>query len=663
MTTTTDIVQKLWNLCHVLRDDGITYHEYVSELTWLLFLKMAKETGREKQLPKAYRWDELMKREGNEQLRFYKELLLHLGTEASSRVQAIYVDASTALTVPRNLKKLVDSIDELDWYSAKSEGLGDLYEGLLEKNASEKKSGAGQYFTPRPLIDCIVTVMQPQAGELIQDPAAGTAGFLIAADRYIKKRTDELFSLNEEQQVFQRQRAFFGVELVPDTRRLALMNLMLHDIDGDLQLGDALSPLGAELHKAELIMTNPPFGTILDRPMATSQDFVNWICGDRLDPEFLMWLLMAEHESLWRFGKGSTHTTIYFPEVQAFHVCTPSRDAQRRIVEKIEALTAKSRRAKEALDAIPPLLERFRQSVLAAAFRGDLTKDWREQNPDVEPADQLLARIRRERRARWEHAELERLRAKGKVPKGHEWKKKYVEPEPVDVDGLPELPTTWGWAAAEEVSWELTVGHVGSMQHEYCEDGVPFLRSQNVRANRFDPEGLCYISADFHRKLSKSRLRPGDVVVVRSGAPGTACVVPAELPDANCSDLVIVRLLPGLVPALLAYFMNSTQARAGVRGVQVGVAQQHFNVGSMKRMAVPLMSAGEQQELLRRIHVAFQACNSIDARVADAQRTAAGLDSSILAKAFRGELVSSHDDRSAAVRRPLQQLELIPLRP
>lgn len=273
MTTTTDIVQKLWNLCHVLRDDGITYHEYVSELTWLLFLKMAKETGREKQLPKAYRWDELMKREGNEQLRFYKELLLHLGTEASARVQAIYVDASTALTVPRNLKKLVDSIDELDWYSAKSEGLGDLYEGLLEKNASEKKSGAGQYFTPRPLIDCIVTVMQPQAGELIQDPAAGTAGFLIAADRYIKRHTDELFTLNEEQQVFQRQRAFFGVELVPDTRRLALMNLMLHDIDGDLQLGDALSPLGAELHKAELIMTNPPFGTKKGGGLPTRDDF------------------------------------------------------------------------------------------------------------------------------------------------------------------------------------------------------------------------------------------------------------------------------------------------------------------------------------------------------------------------------------------------------
>ncbi|MDH5671162.1 MAG: type I restriction-modification system subunit M [Myxococcales bacterium] len=273
MTTTHDIVQKLWNLCNVLRDDGITYHQYVTELTWLLFLKMGKETGREKELPKGYRWDDLAGREGNEQLRFYRELLLHLGTEASPRVQAIYADASTALKVPRNLKKLVDSLDELNWYSAKSEGLGDLYEGLLEKNASEKKSGAGQYFTPRPLIDCIVTVMKPQPGEMIQDPAAGTGGFLIAADRHIKAGSDELFDLPTDQQEFQRRQAFYGAELVHDTHRLALMNLMLHDIEGGLQLGDTLSALGADLPLADLIMTNPPFGTKKGGGLPTRDDF------------------------------------------------------------------------------------------------------------------------------------------------------------------------------------------------------------------------------------------------------------------------------------------------------------------------------------------------------------------------------------------------------
>ncbi|MEO7328018.1 MAG: N-6 DNA methylase, partial [Minicystis sp.] len=182
---TADIVQKLWRLCDILRDDGITYHQYVTELTFLLFLKMAKETGTDKQLPPGYRWGDLETKEGVDQLNFYRELLLHLGSKGSARVQEIYANAQTSLKVPRNLKKLVDAIDELDWYSAKTEGLGDLYEGLLERNASEKKSGAGQYFTPRPLIDAMVSVIKPKAGEMVQDPAAGTCGFLIAADRYV----------------------------------------------------------------------------------------------------------------------------------------------------------------------------------------------------------------------------------------------------------------------------------------------------------------------------------------------------------------------------------------------------------------------------------------------------------------------------------------------
>ncbi|UJR78527.1 N-6 DNA methylase [Sandaracinus amylolyticus] len=270
---TTDIVQKLWNLCHVLRDDGITYHQYVTELTWLLFLKMAQETQRESQLPKGYRWADLEQKDGLPLLTFYRQLLLHLGTQGSPRVQAIFANASTSLKEPRNLKKLVDSIDDLDWYSAKTEGLGEMYEGLLEKNASEKKSGAGQYFTPRPLIDSMIAVIQPQAGELVQDPAAGTAGFLIAADRYIKERTDNLFELKEKQQVFQRTKAFYGVELVPDTHRLALMNLMLHDLEGDLLLGDALSPTGSNLPKADIILTNPPFGTKKGGGLPTRDDF------------------------------------------------------------------------------------------------------------------------------------------------------------------------------------------------------------------------------------------------------------------------------------------------------------------------------------------------------------------------------------------------------
>jgi type I restriction enzyme M protein len=264
MPSTQDIVQKLWNLCHVLRDDGVTYLQYVTELTYLLFLKMAKETGAEGQLPKGYRWGDLAKKEGVELLDAYRLLLVKIGSEGSEgsqRSRDIFANAATSFRQPRNLHKVIKAIDELDWYSAKTEGLGDLYEGLLEKNAEETKSGAGQYFTPRPLIECMVALVKPKPGELVQDPAAGTGGFLINADRYVKQATDEFYNLPAQQALFQRKQAFYGMELVPDVHRLALMNAMLHDIEGDIALGDALGPSGARMLEADVILTNPPFGT------------------------------------------------------------------------------------------------------------------------------------------------------------------------------------------------------------------------------------------------------------------------------------------------------------------------------------------------------------------------------------------------------------------
>jgi type I restriction enzyme M protein len=276
VTTTTDIVAKLWSLCHVLRDDGVTYNEYVTELTYLLFLKMLEETKKEDRLPKAYRWAILAKREGLDQLDYYKQLLLDLGKPETSKdalVRAIFTDAQTRLRKPTNLKALTTSIDQLDWFSARDEGLGNLYEGLLEKNAADKKSGAGQYFTPRPLIDCIVRLMQPEPGETVQDPAAGTAGFLVAADRYIKDRTDDLYTLPEAQAHFQRHAAFVGAELVPDTHRLCMMNLLLHGIEGGVELADTLSPDGERLPKANLVLTNPPFGTKKGGGRPTRSDF------------------------------------------------------------------------------------------------------------------------------------------------------------------------------------------------------------------------------------------------------------------------------------------------------------------------------------------------------------------------------------------------------
>lgn len=258
---TQEIVQKLWSLCDVLRDDGITYHQYVTELTYILFLKMAKETGAEEKIPKGYRWDDLLQKKGVELNRFYRDLLRHLGEEGKNRVKEIYTKATTNIDEPKNLEKIIRNIDALDWYSAKTEGLGDLYEGLLQKNANEKKSGAGQYFTPRPLINTIVELVKPQPGEKCGDPACGTFGFMIAADRHIKEKTGQLFDLNTRQQNFQKKKAFTGIELVQEAHRLALMNAMLHDIEGNIALADTLSNKGKAFNGYDVILTNPPFGT------------------------------------------------------------------------------------------------------------------------------------------------------------------------------------------------------------------------------------------------------------------------------------------------------------------------------------------------------------------------------------------------------------------
>ena len=284
--------------CDVLRDDGITYHQYVTELTYILFLKMAKETeveknfgegvtltpgdnlteeqiaqNAQKQIILNYSWDVLKSKTGIELYNYYKDLLRLFGTYCTGNIRAIYDGAVTNIEEPKNLEKIIKTIDKLDWYSAREEGLGNLYEGLLEKNANEKKSGAGQYFTPRVLIDVMTRLVKPQPKERCNDPACGTFGFMIAAHRYVKEHTDDFYDLDEETSKFERNEAFTGCELVRDTRRLALMNAMLHDIEGEIKFGDTLSNIGKSMKGYDVVLTNPPFGTKKGGERATRDDF------------------------------------------------------------------------------------------------------------------------------------------------------------------------------------------------------------------------------------------------------------------------------------------------------------------------------------------------------------------------------------------------------
>ena len=300
-----EIVQKLWNLCNVLRDDGITYHQYVTELTYILFLKMLEETNNEKSIKESlvglealekkdaegtitkketsdlqekreiadYSWKKLVSLSGIELKEYYNKILRLFGTHCTGSIKSIYHDARSNIGEPRNLDKIITQLDKLDWYSVDEDGFGDLYEGLLEKNANEKKSGAGQYFTPRVLIDVITELVQPKLKEKCNDPACGTFGFMIAAHKYVEKKHNDMFAISEEDYEFHKNQAFTGCELVPDTHRLALMNAMIHGIRSDITNGDTLSNIGKDMNNYDVVMANPPFGTKQGGERITRDDF------------------------------------------------------------------------------------------------------------------------------------------------------------------------------------------------------------------------------------------------------------------------------------------------------------------------------------------------------------------------------------------------------
>lgn len=302
---TQEIVNKLWNLCNVLRDDGITYHQYLNELTYILFLKMAEETGKEEDITEGYRWVDLKSKEGIELSTFYRQLLLKLGTEGKGNVQKIYNNAQTSINQPANLRKIIKYIDELDWFDAREEGLGEMYEGLLEKNASETKSGAGQYFTPRPLINVMVRLMDPKVGERLNDPACGTYGFMISAHHHILENND-IYSLKEKESTFFLKEQFSGCELVPDTHRLAMMNAFLHGMGGNISLGDSLSSMGESVKNIDLVLANPPFGTKKGGENPTRTDLLFPSSNKQLN--FLQSIYLSLHK------RGGARAAVVLPD-------------------------------------------------------------------------------------------------------------------------------------------------------------------------------------------------------------------------------------------------------------------------------------------------------------------------------------------------------------
>jgi type I restriction enzyme M protein len=271
-----EIANKLWGMCNILRDDGVTYHQYLNELTYILFLKLSEVKEFENDIPVKYRWRKLVDTKDNKELfDLYRELLATISNKSKNQAVAeIYTNASTTLRKPVNLRQLISAIDQIDWFEdVERDKIATIYENLLEKNAGEKKSGAGQYFTPRPLINVMVDLVAPKVGERWNDPAAGTFGFMIAADEYLREKTDNYYKLNAKDKKFQIEKAFSGCELVQDAHRLAIMNAKLHGLESDIRMDDTLSEAGKNMKNFDGVLANPPFGTKKGGERPSRDDF------------------------------------------------------------------------------------------------------------------------------------------------------------------------------------------------------------------------------------------------------------------------------------------------------------------------------------------------------------------------------------------------------
>lgn len=324
----------------------------------------------------------------------------------------------------------------------------------------------------------------------------------------------------------------------------------------------------------------------------------------------------------------------------------PPLNEQRRIVAKLDALQSRSRRSREALDAVPPLLEKLRQSILAAAFRGDLTKDWRAKNKDVEPATELLKRIRLERRKKWEESELAKMKAKGKQPTDDKWKAKYKEPAPVDTTGLPELPDGWCWASLDELLLTIESGRSPKAEGRPARHGEPgVLKVSAVSWEEFDSsENKALLPGE--QIGDTPTVAAGDLLISRANTVqlvGAVVLVRKDHPNLMLSDKTL-RLVPvgPLFPVeLLLYGLRTREVRAVFEDDATGTSDSMRNLSQDKIRAAPiaLPPGPEALVLVEEIARAMGVWRTVGGQCINIAVGLNGVERAVLAKAFRGQLV------------------------
>lgn len=383
----------------------------------------------------------------------------------------------------------------------------------------------------------------------------------------------------------------------------------------------------------------------LDLPGARHQNHIIRARGGLASSPFIhRWLASPSGRNalVQRATSAAGLYTLSLSKVASLPVPVPGTNEQRRIVDKLDALFAHSKKAKESLDRIPALLEKLKRSILGAAFRGDLTKDWREAHPDVEPADTLLVRIRAERRRRWEEAELARLTARGKVPTDDRWKERYTEARGVSSSALPALPDGWRWVSLDELSWDASYGT--SLKCGYEGEGRPVIRIPNIRGG-----GLVFddVKRVMDGEVSDEPVAPGDLLIIRTNGSrdliGRAglCEDLLEDPTHFASYLIRFRLLGDIhLQRWVSSIWDAEDLRAQIEGnASSSAGQYNVSMTELRALPIPLPPQLEQVSLVDNLRRAVAVVSGLSARQNIARARVEALNAAILSKAFRGELV------------------------
>ncbi|WP_196523179.1 restriction endonuclease subunit S [Nostoc commune] len=379
-------------------------------------------------------------------------------------------------------------------------------------------------------------------------------------------------------------------------------------------------------------------------------------CTSGIDRKFLFYSVLSDKfiRKISSTMDGTLYPAVTDTDVTSAAIVIPPLNEQRRIVAKIEALKARSQRVKEALEDIPQLLDQFRQSVLAAAFRGDLTADWREQNSNVEPASVLLERIRAERRKQYEkECDIAKKEQKNKPRKPEN-----LEQKVYSNNYIVDIPECWIWTSFADIAaitkYSMSSGPFGSALglKDYIDNGIPVIRGQNIQKGKFVLKFFVYISEEKASQLIRSIAYPGDIVIVAVGSSGQAAIVPKELPYAvlsqNCNKFTLDT--SWVVPDFVLMLLQNEIAKSQMQDKITDTVRQFLSLTNLKSMLLPIPPLEEQKEIVYRVNALFRIVDIVNFQYQQIKGNLDHFDQSILAKAFRGELVPQDpNDEPASV--------------